>query len=650
MPTRPHKSELPTTQPTNGYTPVPFTDVTIADHFWAPRQRINRERTLPHIDKQNTMTGRIDAFRRDWAPAPELTWRDHRWRGSHVMFWDSDVAKWIEAAAYSLAIHPDPTLDARLDAIITLIAERQEPDGYMNTWFLTVDPVMRWANLRDWHELYNAGHMIEAAVAHYEATGKRTLLEVMCRYADHIGEMFGRGQGQKRGYCGHPEIELALLRLARATGEPRYYQLARYFVDERGQQPHYFDQEAIARGQHPSEFWARSYEYNQSHLPVREQVEAVGHAVRAMYLYSAMAELAGAENDQQLHDACTRLWHHLTTKRMYVMGGIGTSAKNEGFTSDYDLPNESAYAETCAAIGLVFWAQRMLKFSLDRHYTDILELALYNAVLSGVSHDGEHFFYENPLASTGDHQRQEWFSCPCCPPNLARIIASVGGYVYAQNEREAIVHLYVQGSGLFHFGEQTVTLHQATDYPWDGRITLRVATDQPTPYTLRLRIPGWCSAPAAWLNGTPINALAENGYLGIERKWCNGDEVVLMLPMPAERIYARPEVTSDLGLVALRRGPLIYCVEQVDQSVPVERIVLPTSAALTAEFCGDLLDGVVAITGPAFTFTSAGWADDELYRTTPPALQPCTITAIPYYAWGNRTPGAMRVWLPTMNA
>ena len=633
--------------PTTRYTPLPFTAVRFTDRFWEPRQRINRERTIPHIDKQNSITGRIDAFRRDWNPSPEVTRRDGRWNGTVVMFWDSDVAKWIEAAAYSLATTPDPALDARLDEIIALIAERQEADGYLNTWFLTVDPEMRWANLRDWHELYDAGHLIEAAVAHYEATGKRSLLDVMCRYADYIAATFGRGPGQKRGYCGHPEIELALIRLARATGEQRYHDLARYFVDERGQQPHYFDQEAIARGQPPAQFWARSYEYNQAHLPVREQTEAVGHSVRAVYLYSAMADLAASEGDQQLRDACATIWRHLTTKRMYVMGGIGTSAKNEGFTSDYDLPNESAYAETCAAIGLVFWAQRMLRLGLDRRYTDILELALYNAVLSGVSHDGESFFYDNPLASEGTHHRSEWFACPCCPPNLARIIASLGDYVYAQGEREAVVHLYAQGSGQFRFGEQDVTLHQQTDYPWDGRVTLRVETSVPASFALRMRVPAWSGAPEVMLNGSPVNSPAEGGYLQIDREWSNGDEVVLALPMPVERLYARPDVTPDLGLVALRRGPLIYCVEQADQSVSVERIVLPASAELVSEFRADVLDGLVVLTGMALAPTNEGWADDELYRTAPPELRPCPITAIPYYAWDNRAPGKMRVWLPS---
>ncbi len=639
-----HPSEP--TAPRQLYAPLPLPAVSFDDQFWAPRRRVNRERTLPHIYAQCAATGRIDAFRRDWQPAPEHAQRNGRWQGSAVMFWDSDVAKWIEAAAYSLATDPDPQLDAQLDALIATIAGIQQPDGYLNTWFTHIDPAGRWSNLRDWHELYCAGHLIEAAVAHYEATGKRALLDVLCRYADYIGATFGAAPGQRRGYCGHPEIELALIRLAQATGEPRYMALSRYFVNERGRQPHYFDQEALARGADPAEFWAGSHEYNQSHLPVREQHEAVGHAVRAMYLYSAMADLAAIDGDAALGDACARLWRHLTGRRMYVMGGIGTSGTNEGFTSDYDLPNESAYAETCAAIGLIFWARRMLQLGLDRRYADVLELALYNAALSGVSLGGDAFFYENPLASRGRHHREPWFSCPCCPPNLARLVASLGAYAYAQGESEAVVHLYAQGSAQFHFGGAPVTLQVQTDYPWDGRVVVRVAAAQPVRFALRMRLPGWCAAPQVALNGGPLNALAEHGYLRIEREWRNGDEVALELPMPIERLYADPRIAADLGCVALRRGPLLYCIEQADHAVPIERIVLPDTAELSQAFHAELLGGVAVISGAALAASHEGW-DEGLYRAERPALRPCALTAIPYYAWDHRAPGAMRVWLPS---
>lgn len=627
------------------FTPVPFTRVTIEDTFWTPKLRVNRERTIPHIYRQCLQTGRIDAFRPTWQPGPEITSRKG-WGGTPVMFWDSDVAKWLEAASYSLATHPDPQLEALVDEVITVIAQAQHADGYLNTWFTTVDPDNRWKNLRDWHELYCAGHMIEAGVAHYQATGKRTLLDVVCRYVDHIAAIFGPEPGQKRGYCGHPEIELALVKLHRATGEQRYLELSRYFIDERGRQPHYFDQEARERGDDPANFWAGTYEYNQSHRPVREQDEVVGHAVRAMYLYSAMMDLSREYGDASLHQTCERLWRHLTSKRIYVTGGIGTSGQNEGFTSDYDLPNESAYAETCAAIGLIFWAQRILQLDCNRRYTDILELALYNSVLSAISSDGQHFFYENPLASSGHHHRQPWFPCPCCPPNLARLFASLGEYIYAQSETEAVVHLYIQSTGRLSVGGQTITLRQETNYPWDGTVTIQVNPEQPATFGLRLRIPGWCGSAGVRVNGETVNLAdrLEQGYARLERLWQPGDVVTLDLPMPVERLSAHPEVQVDQGHIALRRGPLIYCLEQCDQTEPLHRLVLPSTADLSSHVEPDLLGGVVVLRGTAAAMVDTDW-EDTLYRPQPPDTRPAPITAIPYYAWDNREPGAMRVWL-----
>jgi DUF1680 family protein len=627
------------------FTPVPFTQVTIEDTFWAPKLQVNRERTIPHIYRQCLETGRIDAFRPDWQPGPDITAR-MPWGGTPVMFWDSDVAKWLQAASYSLATHPEPKLEALVDEVIAIVAQAQHADGYLNTWFTAVDPQNRWKNLRDWHELYCAGHLIEAGAAHYQATGKRTLLDVVCRYVDHIANRFGPEPGQKRGYCGHPEIELALVKLYHATGEGRYLELSRYFVEERGRQPHYFDQEARERGDDPANFWARTYEYNQSHRPVREQRQVVGHAVRAMYLYTAMMDLAHEYGDASLHETCEHLWRHLTTKRMYVTGGIGTSGQNEGFTRDYDLPNESAYAETCAAIGLIFWAQRLLQLDCNRRYADIMELAVYNSVLSAISSDGQAFFYENPLASSGHHHREPWFFCPCCPPNLARLFASLGEYIYAQSETEAIVHLYIQGTGKLSVGGQSVTLRQETNYPWDGTVAIRVTPERPATFGLRLRIPGWCQSASVMVNGEAVNLTdrLEQGYVRLERLWQSGDVVKLDLAMPIERLSAHPEIQVDQGHVALKRGPLIYCLEQCDQTEPLHRLVLPSTAVLTSQVEPDLLGGVVVLRGTAAVLVDADW-EDTLYRPDPPATRPAPITAIPYYAWGNREPGAMRVWL-----
>lgn len=618
--------------------------MTLDDAFWTPRQRINRELTLAAIYGKLRDTGRLAALHGEYDPA--VVARGVGGGNIVVLFWDSDVAKWIEAACVSLATHPDPALEAQVDAVIALIGQGQQSDGYLNSWFGFVEPGKRWTNLRDWHELYDAGHLIEAAVAHYQATGKRSLVDILARYIDHISATFGPGEGQRRGYCGHPEIELALIRLSRATGETRYLDLARYFVNERGSQPHYYDQEAIARGEDPKQFWARNYEYNQSHLPVREQTEVVGHAVRAAYLYSAMADLAAVDGDAELLAAGRRLWTHLTTRRMYVMGGIGSSKHNEGFTNDYDLPNDSAYAETCAAIALIFWAQRLLQIDLDRRYADVLELALYNAVLSGVSADGKSFFYDNPLASTGGHHRQDWFACPCCPPNLARLIAGLGGYLYTQNDDTVIAHLYAQGTTRLRVAGQDLTLRQTTTYPWDGAVTFTLKVATPTTFDLALRLPGWCRAPRLNVNGEVIALdAAVNGYIHLRRAWTDGDTVTLELPMAAERVYAHPAVASDVARVALRRGPIVYCFEQVDQSAPLTRSVLPTDSALTSRFEPDLLGGVVVVEAQGAALSERGWAD-TLYRTAKPEREACRLRAIPYAAWDNRAAGAMTVWLP----
>ncbi|MBO0794578.1 MAG: glycoside hydrolase family 127 protein, partial [Ktedonobacteraceae bacterium] len=439
--------------------PIAHSAVVIEDTFWAPRLRTLRERTLFHIYEQMKQLGYFDMYKYDWKPGMRLT---------PYVFWESDITKWLEAASYSLATHPDPKLEALVDEAIAYLGSIQQPDGYLNFWFTKIEPEKRWTNLRDWHELYCAGHLIEGAVAHFQATGKRTLLDIACRYADLIDSLFGREGGKQRGYCGHEEIELALIKLYKATGEARYLNLARYFIEERGQRPHYFDIEARVRGEDPGEFWARTYEYNQSHVPVREQTEVVGHAVRAMYLYCALADLARELGDESWLRICERFWQHLIPKRTYITGGIGPSRDNEGFTEDYDLPNNTAYAETCAAIGLVLWNHRLLQLDTDRRYADILERTLYNGILSGLALNGEAFYYENPLESQGHHHREPWFRCACCPPNISRLLASLGQYVYSVNDTEIAVHLYMQSTSTLPVGAQQVMLRQETAYPWDG--------------------------------------------------------------------------------------------------------------------------------------------------------------------------------------
>ena len=637
--------------PTRKLRPLALSDVRIADAFWAPRQKTNREVTLPHEYKQCKGTGRIDAFKLDWRPGQP--------NEPHI-FWDSDVAKWIEAASYSLAAplawplagsrhprhRPDPALDGLLDEVIALVAGAQQPDGYLNCHFTVVEPAKRWTNLRDCHELYCAGHLVEAAVAHFRATGKRSLLDVLRRYADYLDSVFGPQEGKKKGYPGHEELELALIKLYHATREKRYLDLATYFIDERGKQPHYSDQEAVARGDDPKKWWAQNYEYCQAHKPVREQDEAVGHAVRAMYLYTGMADVAAETGDPTLLAACQRLWASTAERKMFVTGGVGSSGWGEKFTGDYDLPNETAYAETCAAIGLVFFAHRMLQIEADARYADVIERALYNGVLSGVSLDGTKFFYVNPLASSGRHHRQAWFGCACCPPNIARLLASLGEYVYAASDTAAYIHVYVASEGKAEVAEQKVTLHQDTDYPWSGDVEITVGVASPARFALMLRIPGWCAKHALKVNGKPVAAPVAKGYAKIRRTWNDGDRVELSLAMPIQRVAAHPRVAEDAGKVALQRGPLVFCLEQCDNAALVRSIELPDKAKLSARFDQKLFGGAVVIEGEALAPTPTGWKGQLYQPASATQLKPVKFRAIPYCLWDNREGGAMTVWLP----
>jgi DUF1680 family protein len=623
--------------------PVPFINVTLEDGFWAPRLEANRTVTIPHVYRQCEATGRISAFDLNFkrpVPSPVV-----------LIFGDADATTWLEAASYSLAAHPDPDLEALVDQLTDRIVRAQQPDGYLNTHFTVVQPEMRWRNLRDWHELYCAGHLIEAAVAHSQATGNHNLLDAACRYADLIDATFGRDVGKKPGYCGHPEIELALVKLFHATGNPRYLKLATYFVDERGRQPHYFDWEARQRGEDPSDFWAKTYEYCQAHVPVREQTRVVGHAVRAMYLYSAMADLACENKDDSLLKACERLHENLVSRRMYLTAGIGSTRLNEGFSQDYDLPDETAYNESCATIGLVLWNHRMLQFAGESKYADVIERGLYNGFLSGVSLDGTRFFYENPLASAGTHHRQSWFECPCCPPNIARTLASVGNYFYSLGDQALWVHLYAQGTAKLKLNGQDLRLRQVTRYPWDGQVKLEIDVPKPQRFALHLRVPSWCEGWHLSLNGGPVpeGQSQVNGYLAVDREWHPGDVVEYRMDMPVRAIWAHPAISALQGRVALQRGPLVYCLEGVDhEAIPLSRIVVDPETVASDQYRVEhqdwLLGGVTVLRGPAKVLEEDGWGG-TLYRSRAPCTRPVEITAVPYYAWDNRDPGEMRVWI-----
>ncbi len=623
--------------------PVPFTDISFEDEFWFPRIKRNRDITIPHIYDQCEATGRISAFNLDFyrpLPAPIV-----------LIFGDSDIAKWVEAASLSLATFPDVNLQVKVDDVIEKIIHAQQLDGYLNTHFIKGDPTMRWKNLRDWHEMYCAGHLIEAAVAHFNATGSPVMLDALARYADHIDATFGSEPGKRPGYGGHPEIELALIKLYHATNNPRYLHLATYMINERGAQPHYYDWEARQRGDDPAKYWAKTYDYCQAQLPIREQNKVVGHAVRAMYLLSAVADLAHENNDFSLLLTCQRLWENLVSKRMYLTGAIGPSAHNEGFTQDYDLPDETAYAETCATIGVMMWNHRLLQFNGESKYADVIERAMYNGFLSSISLTGDQFFYENPLASFGDHRRQTWFDCPCCPPNIARTFASLGQYFYSSNTDGLWVHQFAQGTARFEMGGVPIHLSQQTGYPWNGNVGITIGVERATKFGLHIRVPGWCHQWSMKINELQLEIQPDkNGYLVVDREWSPGDCVFYAMEMPIELTWANPAVRALQGRVAFQRGPLVYCIEAADhQNIPLETIALNgrslTSEMFTAVYDPSLLGGLTIIQGDALALVKEE-AVDRLYQNALPKGQKIKITAMPYYAWANRNPGAMRVWLP----
>ncbi|WP_247045445.1 glycoside hydrolase family 127 protein [Arthrobacter rhizosphaerae] len=620
--------------------PLPLAAVVIDDHFWSPKRDVVRSRTLPQQEEQMRKGGQFEALKLAWkAGEPE----------PHI-FWESDVAKWIEAASHCLATSPDPELEAAVDEAIELLDGAQQEDGYLNVYFTVVRPGDRFTDLRDGHELYCAGHLIEAGVAHYQATGKTSLLGIVRRYADLIATTFSPGGPCEGGYDGHPEIELALVKLYRATGERRYLELSHQLITNRGRQPFYFDIELERRGnegyfagffpQRPEQV-QRFREYNQSHKPVAIQDKAVGHSVRAVYMYSALTDLAAEYGDTELAKACDVLWENLTNKKLYITGGIGSNHSIEGFGPDYDLPNEDAYAETCAAIGLVQWAQRMANTRHDGRYIDVLERALYNGVLSGASADGTRYFYGNPLASSGNVHRQEWFGVACCPPNLARLLSELGRYAYSLGSNEALINLFIAGTARFTLDVGDITLRQITDYPRHGKTEIIVSTPQAAEFTLSVRIPSW-SKPTVTLNGLPLDITGvRNGYLSLTRTWDDGDTVSLDLNLAPRRTWANPNIASTTGKVALAWGPLVYCLEGVDHNVPVRSITLPRSSELRA--VADDRTGAVTLHAAATALSPSH--DGELYPTSPPDAKPVALTAVPYFSWANRGQADMTVWI-----
>lgn len=623
---------------------LPFTDVTINDSFWSPRQTTNSEKTIPHELEQCRTTGRIDNF----AKAAGIM--SGNFEG--IFFNDSDVHKLVEAASYTLQTHPNPVWEAELDEVIDTIAKSQQADGYLNSYFTLVEPEKKWQNLGMMHELYCAGHLFEAAVAHYQATGKEKLLNVACQFADLIDNTFG--PGKRDGLPGHQGIELALVKLARATNETRYMSLAEYFVTKRGHRPSVFEKE-LENPDLPGGLGAYKHHYtrddkfegtySQAHLPIQEQTECVGHAVRAMYLYAGAADIAQETGDAGITKALDALWDNVG-KRLYITGGVGPSGHNEGFTQDYELPNFSAYAETCASIGLIFWAHRMFMLKGESRYIDVIETALYNGALSGISLDGKDFFYQNPLASRGGRHRHAWFGCACCPPNIARLLGSLGQYIYAQSENDLWINLYVGGTASATVADNVpMKITQETEYPWMGDVKITVSPEKSAKFALNLRIPEWCNHFDVHINREVYKATTEtNGYISIDRQWKPNETVELSLDMPVERIYAHPNVRDNLGRSALRRGPLVYCFEDVDnQDGAFETLSLVDDAAVEAVYDSDLLGGITFLRGTGTTFDVADWESNlYLQRPIPKHLE---YTAVPYYAWCNRGAGQMAVWV-----
>lgn len=643
--------------------PVALKKVKVKDDFWGKYIKLVREEVIPY--QWEVLNDRV--------PGVEPSHAIENFRIAAglsqgefygYVFQDSDVAKWLEAVAYSLTNHADEKLEALADEVIELIGKAQQPDGYLNTYFTIKAPEKRWTNERDMHELYCAGHMMEAAVAYYEATGKRRLLEIMCAFADHIDTVFGTEEGKKRGYSGHQEVEMALVKLYKATGNEKYLKLSKYFLDERGQQPFYFDIEAKARGEEGKKghFGDYSDEYRQSHLPVREQTAAVGHAVRAVYMYAAMADVAVEAEDPSLADACRTLWENVTRRQMYVTGGIGSQGYGEDFTFDYDLPNDTCYNETCASVGLIFWAHRMLKLEMDGDYADVMERALYNGAIVGMSLDGKKYFYVNPLEvwpalceKRHDHEcattRQGWFGCACCPPNLARLLSSLGEYIYSVDGDTVFTHLYIGNQSEIQIGGQTVEISQETNYPWQGNVKIRVNPQQEAEFTVAVRIPGWCRNASVRVNGekVDISGINHKGYVRLTRVWGKESRIELDLDMEIQRIQANPRLREDAGKVAIQRGPLVYCLEEIDNSPNLQNIILDENPGFTSEHMDGLLGGVTVIRGKALRNDESQW-NGQLYRELHFEKVSGNITAVPYYAWNNRDEGEMTVWIRQLKA
>jgi DUF1680 family protein len=619
--------------------PVPFTSVKLTDNFWAPRIKKNATITIPIAFKYCETTGRVKNF--------EIAAGLDTGKFQTIFpFDDSDIYKIIEGASYSLQTYPDPNLEAYLDTLIYKIGLAQEDDGYLYTNRTIAEMnggkgLHVWAGNNRWeldsilsHELYNLGHLYEAAVAHYQATGKNSLLDIALKSADLVNKDFG--WDRVKVYPGHQVIEMGLVKLYRVTGEKKYLDLAKFFLDIRG---------------------PKGSPYNQADKKPVDQTEAEGHAVRATYMYSGMADIAAIENDPAYLKAITKIWEDIVDKKMYITGGIGATGGNEGFAGPFVLPNMSAYCETCASIGDIFTNHRLFLLHGESKYIDILEKTLYNSMLSGVSLSANRFFYDNPLESNGQHQRQAWFGCACCPSNIARFVPAIPGYVYAVSKRDLYVNLFISNDADINVGKRKVQVSQKANFPWDGKVEITVSPESAEKFSMKIRIPGWAVNEAMpgdlyrfedkndeqykiLLNGEAGDWKTENGYVEIERKWKKGDRIDIDFPMAARKVVADNRITSDMGKIAIQRGPVIYCAEWPDNNTGnVLNLLIDNKAPLTAEFEPSLLEGTEVI-------KTSGFQTKKKLDGTIEKLPVEPVTLIPYALWNNRGPGQMMVWLP----
>ncbi|QDA58747.1 glycoside hydrolase family 127 protein [Hymenobacter jejuensis] len=632
--------------------PVSFTQVKLADNFWLPRLKTNTDVTIPASFQRCEATNRVKNFEMAAARQGKFA--------TTFPFDDTDIYKTIEGASYSMSLYPDEQLAAYVEALIAKVGAAQEPDGYLYT-ARTIDPAHPhpWAGMKRWekerelsHELYNAGHLYEAAVAHYQATGKKSLLNIALKNADLVCATFGPGKLSVAP--GHEIVEMGLVKLYRVTGQPKYLQTAKFFLDQRGQYKGYDPKS--------NDVW-KNGQYWQDDKPVIAQKEAEGHAVRAEYLYSAMADVAALTGDKQLLAAVDTIWNNMVSKKFYVTGGTGAVPGGERFGNNYELPNATAYNETCASVADVYWNQRMFQLHGDSKYADIMEKVLYNGLLSGVGLDGKSFFYSNAMQiknsasfAQTEPARAGWFDCSCCPTNLARLFPSLPGYVYAQHDKDVYVNLFVSSTTLLKVGKQPLQLTQQNNYPWDGGLKFTVNPDKPLDFNLLVRIPGWARGEAMpsdlyrfagpseqkvsiKINGKPVQYTMRKGYAVLPRKWHKNDVVEVTLPMEVRQVVANAKVQDDLGKVALQRGPIMYCAEWTDNHGKATNLIVPPTTSFATNFQPSLLNGITTLTA-----TVPAVKVDEAANTISTVTQ--TLTAIPYYAWANRGKGEMTVWFP----